>query len=289
MKKFLCSFLVAACVFFASAPIAFADPSSWYSVPFAGTVWHASGEGSIHNMEVKDFGHGPVYRFQGQKFNAMPFTGPVTFYSGNYYSVYIAFEASKMEDPPTTEDITFSVSMDASGSYKRTFTLNDTRGTYSYYGWYTFYCDHTFESEFMSIEFDNISSAVIIWSLREFRYAVQSPSDYEAEQNKDFQDALINGSGMTPAPGIDTDDFTDAVGGMAGAEDAIGDAIGGFENVQGELDSIMHPELDSDITDAFSGIRNVFTRVVSVMDLSSPMIFMLVFGLALFVIGRRVR
>lgn len=94
---------------------------------------------------------------------------------------------------------------------------------------------------------------------------------------------------MTPAPGIDTDNFNNAVGGMDQAEDAIGDAIGGFDNVDDELDSVMHPELDSDITSAFSQINSVFTQVVSVLDISSVMMFMLVFGLALFVIGRRLR
>lgn len=282
MKKFLCLFLVTCFLFLFSAPSVYAASS--FSVPLDGTLYY----GDIANVKrMPSTGDGRYTIKLPSSWFQLNFSQPIEFKAGTYYTLNYGFEVAFLEAGYSDiSNWSLSISVEGLGSTTASITSNGgSSGVWGHFSKpYTFYCDRNFTATYLEIELLSPSNVALpqFTISNKFTYQISSPAEIGA-------DAIIQGSGMTPAPGIDTDNFNNAVGGMDQAEDAIGDAIGGFDNVDDELDSVMHPELDSDITSAFSQINSVFTQVVSVLDISSVMMFMLVFGLALFVIGRRLR
>lgn len=282
MKKFFCLFLVACFLFLFSAPSVYAAES--FSVPLAGTLYY----GSISDVKsMHDLGNGSYTIRLPSSWFQLNFSEPIEFKAGTYYTLNygFAFGFYDSDGPDFTGVSSWSLSISVEGLGSTTVNVQSSSTGFGHFSKpYTFYCDRDFTASYLEIELVSPTDVQLPQFTIDklFTYQISSPAEIGAN-------AIIQGSGMTPAPGIDTDNFNNAVGGMDQAEDAIGDAIGGFENVDDELDSVMHPELDSDITSAFSQINSVFTQVVSVLDISSVLMFMLVFGLALFVIGRRLR
>lgn len=99
-------------------------------------------------------------------------------------------------------------------------------------------------------------------------------------------DKIISGDGLTDPNGVDDSELSGAIQGEADANAAIDDALGGVD-AGAQLEEVMDSGLDDNITGAFKYINQIFSRVVTTLDISAVMTFLLVFALAMYVIGRR--
>lgn len=160
----------------------------------------------------------------------------------------------------------------------------------------TFLCTEDFTVDriyfYCSYDEDNLTS--ICYYGPAFTYSIMSPAEYESAlwqgmiENQTNQ--ILSGSNLTAPPGINDSEIGNRFDQFEADENDVGTALGGWDDAQNQLNDIMQlPSFGSDFTAAFAKINTVFTRVVGTLDLSVALTFMLVFGLALFVIGRRVR
>ena len=99
-------------------------------------------------------------------------------------------------------------------------------------------------------------------------------------------DELLNGNGLSGTSGVDDNQLNGAIAGQDDAQDKINDALGN-PNAASQLDAAMNVQLDDNIKGSFSFINSLFARVVTTLDISVVMTFLLVFALAMYVVGRR--
>lgn len=102
----------------------------------------------------------------------------------------------------------------------------------------------------------------------------------------DQTDDLLNGNGLSGTSGVDDNQLNGAIAGQDGAQDKINDALGN-PNTASQLDAAMNVQLDDNIKGSFSFINSLFSRVVTTLDISVVLTFLLVFALAMYVVGRR--
>lgn len=272
------------------------DPSApqWYSKSYPlNSGYHTVQIGGVLNRSG-------VYRVR------VPFETPIQFKAGNYYTLHyevqFAFESSKQLDPDFVYELDISIDgvapYSSKGSYSsdRYVTVrNDT----------SFYCNSDFTSDYLYVTIDNWSEAggndpyMSLWS---FRYDTLSSTEYQNQvitgaitnqttqiQNQIDQSTqdILQGSGLTGPVMPDTSDEESAMDDIKDKEDEIEDLLGGYDKVTEDVENIMDVELDSDIVSALSSIRDVFTRLVDTLQISSLITFMLVMGLGLYILGRR--
>nr|CDL65879.1 unnamed protein product [uncultured bacterium] len=101
-------------------------------------------------------------------------------------------------------------------------------------------------------------------------------------QNQNTQD-ILSGDGLTGANPIDDSELQ----GSMGEEDAVMGEIDSLID-DSALDDFEMPSFDQNLSGAFIQINNLFSRLVSTLDISIVLVFCLTLGLALYVIGRRV-
>lgn len=226
---------------------------------------------------------------------------PVQFHSGLFYTVDFSgwiFKRSSSSMIPGDEIIaTVQLHLHSTNGYWVSSKHNILSNGVLNVPAISWYCTESFECDAVYFSFhctDDSVSEVYVAVPPKFTYSYQTEVQQIEGILSGQTDRIISGDGLTPPAGIpdqkeDTegslDDYTSA---EKDVETAIGG--GGFGGAKDQLDSIMQlPSLGPDFTAAFAKINTVFSRVVSTFDLSVALTFMLIFGLALFVIGRRVR
>ena len=99
-------------------------------------------------------------------------------------------------------------------------------------------------------------------------------------------DNILNGDGLNGTSGVNDNQLNGAIAGQDDAQDKINDALGN-PDAASQLDAAMNVQLDDNIKSSFSFINSLFSRVVTTLDISVVLTFLLVFALAMYVVGRR--
>lgn len=226
---------------------------------------------------------------------------PIRFHSGLLYTVDFSgwiFKRSGSSSIPADEIIaTVQMHLHSSNGYWVSSRHNILSNGVLAVPAVTWYCTETFDCDAIYFSFeatDGSVSEVYVAVPEMFTYSYQTQMQQIEGVLSGQTDRIMSGDGLTPPAGIPSqkEDTQGAIDDYTSAEKNVETAIGsgGFGGAKDQLDSIMQlPALGSDFTSAFAKINTVFTRVISTMDLSVALTFMLIFGLALFVIGRRVR
>lgn len=221
-----------------------------------------------------------------------------TFYNGYWGYVSMDFVVSVDPDLPADEIIsTVQLHLHSTNGYwvsSKHNILSDGSLNVPAVSWY---CTESFECDALYFSFtctDGSSSEVWVSIPPIFSYSYTTELQQMEGILSSQTDRIISGDGLTPPAGIpdQKEDIEGSLDDYTSAEKDVETALGGggFGGAKDQLDSIMQlPALGPDFTAAFAKINTVFSRVVSTFDLSVALTFMLIFGLALFVIGRRVR
>lgn len=304
MKRYIRSLLiVCVCICVSCAPLSVFAVDS----PQSGTIELS---GVIRN-EDSDIAYDMDWQPDTSKFGAMVLSdtlyslrlgwGPIQFYSGLFYTVDFSgwiFKRSSNSSIPADEIIaTVQMHLHSSNGYwvsSKHNILNDGILSVPAVSWY---CTESFECDAIYFSFhctdDSVSECYVAVPFS-FAYSYQTEIQQIEGVLSGQTDRIIIGEGLKPPAGIPDEkkEAEDTLNDYSSAEKDVETAIGGggFGGAKDQLDSIMKlPSLGADFTAAFAKINIVFTRVVSTFDLSVALTFMLIFGLALFVIGRRVR
>lgn len=275
-RKAIVALAAALVVVFTLAPCAVFAATPTVSVSMSGKIQDYYG-GTVYQMTKLSSGSWR-YNVRNDTDYIIPFVEPVTFFKDYFYEFFTGLTLTKASGTTAANNIVAIVRL----------SLHSTDG-------YWVSSDHSFTAD----------GALIVPSLEwyctnNFRcdgimISVSSDSD-------DLQYVTLTVSptmkftlddGLEAPPGIDSDEIVGDIDGVVDAESDIGISLGGgggFGGVQDQLDDIMTlPEFDADLIGSFAQIGTLFSRVITAMDLSVVMTFMLIFGLALFVVGRRVR
>ena len=227
--------------------------------------------------------------------------GPIRFHSGLFYTVDFSgwiFKRSNSSSIPADEIIaTIQMHLHSTNGYWVSSRHNILSGGVLAVPAVSWYCTETFDCDAIYFSFeatDGSVSEVYVAVPQMFTYSYQTQIQQIEGVLSGQTDRIIIGEGLKPPAGIPDEkkETEDTLNDYTTAEKDVETAIGGggFGGAKDQLDSIMQlPALGTDFTAAFAKINTVFSRVVSTFDLSVALTFMLIFGLALFVIGRRVR
>ena len=225
--------------------------------------------------------------------------GPIRFHSGLLYTVDFSgwiFKRSNSSSIPADEIIaTVQMHLHSTNGYWVSSRHNILSNGVLAVPAVSWYCTETFDCDAIYFSFeatDGSASEVYVAVPEMFTYSYQTQMQQIEGVLSGQTDRIISGDGLQPPAGIPDDDIKNTFDQLGADENDVEIALGGggFDGAKNQLDSIMQlPTLGPDFTAAFAGINSVFTRVVSTFDLSVALTFMLVFGLALFVIGRRVK
>lgn len=276
MKRKTIAALAAALVVFILAPCSVFAATPTVSVSMSGKIkdYYA---GTVYQMTKLSSGKWQ-YKINNDSQYLVPFVEPVTFKKDYFYEFFYGITLTRSSGTTAADNIVATVRL----------SLHSTDG-------YWISTEHSLSSD------GTLTVPTMEWYCTDsFRcdgilISISSDSD-------DIQYATLTLSptmkftlddGLEAPPGIDSDEITGDIDGVVDAESDIEISLGGgsgFGGVQDQLDDIMTlPEFDEDLVGSFAQIGTLFSRVVTAMDLSVVMTFMLIFGLALFVVGRRVR
>lgn len=231
---------------------------------------------------------------------SLPFRwAPIQFHSGLFYTVDFSgwiFKRSSSSMIPGDEIIaTVQLHLHSTNGYWVSSKHNILNNGVLNVPAVSWYCTESFECDAVYFSFhctDDSVSEVYVAVPTTFTYSYQTEMQQIEGVLSGQTDRIISGDGLKAPAGIPDDDIKNTFDQFAADENDVEISLGngGFDGAKNQLDSIMQlPTLGPDFTAAFAKINTVFSRVVSTFDLSVALTFMLVFGLALFVIGRRVR
>ena len=224
---------------------------------------------------------------------------PIRFHSGLLYTVDFSgwiFKRSSNSPIPADEIVaTVQMHLHSSNGYWVSSRHNLLSSGVLSVPAVSWYCTETFDCDAIYFSFectDGFEGEVYVAVPSMFTYSYQTQMQQIEGVLSGQTDRIISGDGLKAPEGIPDDDIKNDFDQLRADENDVEIALGGggFDGAKNQLDSIMQlPTLGPDFTSAFARINTVFSRVVSTFDLSVALTFMLVFGLALFVIGRRVR
>lgn len=224
---------------------------------------------------------------------------PIRFHSGLLYTVDFSgwiFKRSGSSSIPADEIIaTVQMHLHSSNGYWVSSRHNILSNGVLSVPAVTWYCTETFDCDAIYFSFeatDGSVSEVYVAVPEMFTYSYQTQMQQIEGVLSGQTDRIMSGDGLKAPEGIPDADIKNDFDQLRADENDVEISLGsgGFDGAKNQLDSIMQlPTLGPDFTSAFARINTVFSRVVSTFDLSVALTFMLVFGLALFVIGRRVR
>lgn len=270
--------------------------STQYEVTFSGLITKAPGDASYPESYM--WTNDGKWAFRPGAQNLMYFSSPFQFQAGRWYTLNLDFEFIPGVVTPSVS-YSFSVSLgDVSGTWtgivSGTSSSADVRVLPSTY---TFFCDTSFQSDGIYIELDGIGndSTESYGQLGKI-LTITSESDGEHQSSiiggkiDSAASNILSGEGLSGTSGVDDSPLSGTASGMAGAEGAIDDALGegGLDGVASRIDAVMDVELNDSILASFSAINTLFTRIVDTLDLTIVLTFLLVFALAMYVVGRRV-
>lgn len=302
MKHWMKSLMVVwVCVCVACAPLAVlgADSPQGGTVELYGVIRNEATE-TAYDMDWQADTNKYGSLVLSDTLYSLPFRwAPIQFHSGLFYTVDFSgwiFKRSSSSMIPGDEIIaTVQLHLHSTNGYWVSSKHNILNNGVLNVPAVSWYCTESFECDAVYFSFhctDDSVSEVYVAVPTTFTYSYQTEMQQIEGVLSGQTDRIISGDGLKAPAGIPDDDIKNTFDQFAADENDVEISLGngGFDGAKNQLDSIMQlPTLGPDFTAAFAKINTVFSRVVSTFDLSVALTFMLVFGLALFVIGRRVR
>lgn len=288
------SLLLAVClvavliVFGCTSAFAAAD----YTLTFDGT-WSDGTAAGTSGMWSAEPGY---YSFHAGLDNRFALTQPFEFASGYWYSGCLScWFNTGLSDTPVTFTMRLSLGDDLATFTRVVTTQATSYGTAPVFFDFDFFVDRSFSCSVVQIELSdlNFDSAYISQIDASFHVTVESDSQHQSSIIGGKIDSaasnILSGEGLSGTSGVGDSALSGTASGISGAEDAINDALGdgGLDGVASRLDSVMDVELNDSILASFSAINTLFTRIVDTLDLTIVLTFLLVFALAMYVVGRR--
>lgn len=258
------------------APCSALAATPTFSVSMSGEIWDYYGDAVFYMTKLSSGNW--QYSIRNDIVYFIPFVEPVTFQKDYFYQFFYGLTFSKSSGTDAADNVTVSVLL----------TLHSTDG-------YWLSDSHSFSLD------GSLSVPTVEWMCTN-SFTCDGIIISLSSDSDDLQYATLTVSptmkfalddGLEAPEGVDTDDTTSGVDGVVDAKGDIELSLGGgggFGGTQDSLENIMIlPQFGEGLIASFSQISTLFTRVVTTCDLSVAITFMLLFGLALFVIGRRVR
>lgn len=264
--------------------------ASGFTVEFAGSVCYGAADDS---SSMTDLGSGR-YAFTMADYQFFPLSKSYSFSSGSWYSGQFLLECRVgLANEPVSVTCTLSY-----GNYSSVLTgscVTDHTGYGVCYINFDFSPTESFTSDriYLDVSVSGIPDYGL-GTVRSFYVSVASDGEHQSSIIGGKIDSaasnILSGEGLSGTSGVDDSPLSGTASGMAGAEGAIDDALGegGLDGVASRIDSVMDVELNDSILASFSAINTLFTRIVDTLDLTIVLTFLLVFALAMYVVGRRV-
>ena len=271
---------------------AFAD--SGFTIQFAGTYEYGGIE-TISNLI--DCGNN-TYAYTMHDKQSFTLARSYTFSAGYWYSGRFLFEVrTGLANTVTNVVCTLSVGNYASILRGSCTTRSDGYGVVSIP--FDFCPDVDFTTNLITLTVSMSGTPNYgLGTVRDTLVSVMTDGEHQSKLYNDAvknqTDRILSGDGLHAPGGGQFGGAQGSAGSLDSANKALDKAFGGsggqFGGAKNKInDTIKSPDLGTNIPAAFSAINTLFSRVVSSLDLSVVLTFLLVFGLAMYVVGRRVR
>ena len=212
---------------------------------------------------------------------------PVTLNSGYEYVVYFYLFADNRNSSWQQITSQFTCQVNLGSMFLKTVSLPSSKVVPVEF---SFVSDKTYSASTLSLRVDGPSLSTWYGYIGWFKVLEKNPYSDVVSQVGGMIDNqtgdIMSGDGLNGTSGVNDDQLNGAIAGEEDAQNKIDQALGN-PDVASQLDSAMNSPLDDNITGSFSFINSLFSRVVTTLDISVVMTFLLVFALAMYVIGRR--